>query len=133
MRLNPTLKIAFCDDDEDEHLILRETLKDAGYPDTMCDCKLNGNDLLDSLCSGILPDVILLDIYMPVMGALETLEKIRRDAKFQNVPVLLVADSPEYLEEMFKQYPHLTVDGILTKPITVDSLVNLLKPYRHCF
>ena len=133
MRLNPSLKIAFCDDDEDEHLILRDTLKDAGYPDAMCDCKLSGNDLLDSLYCGILPDVILLDIFMPVMGGLETLEKIRRDAKFQNVPVLLVTGLPEYVEATLKQYPYLTVDGILTKPITVDSLVNLLKPYRHCF
>ena len=135
MCLKPTLKIAFCDDDEDELLILRETLADAGYQDAICACAFSGKELLDVLwsCDGNLPDVILLDVTMPAMNGLETLEKIRKVPKYKKIPVLLVTGSPEYAELMFKNYPHLPIDGILTKPITLESLANLLKPYRHCF
>jgi CheY-like chemotaxis protein len=135
MCLKPTLKIAFCDDDPDDFLILRATLEDAGYRDAICACAFSGKELLDALCGsdGNLPDVILLDISMPAMDGLETLERIRRDAKYQSIPVLLMSGSPEYAEAVLKNYLHLTIDGILTKPISIDSLTNLLKPYRHCF
>lgn len=126
--LRPTLKIAFCDDDEGELLIMRRMLEDAGYSDAICACSFSGEELLDSLwaSNGNLPDVILLDILMLFKDGLEALEKIKLDAKFQNVPVLLVAGSPEYAEAVLKKFPLLAIDGTLTKPITADSFATLL-------
>ena len=65
------------------------------------------------------------------VDGLETLEIIRRDANFQNMPVLLMTGSPEYAEAVLKKYPDLAIDGSLTKPVTVDSLDALLSSYRH--
>jgi len=41
--------------------------------------------------------------------------------------------SSEYVEAALEKYPHLTVDGILIKPVTIDSFADQLKPYLHCF
>ena len=135
MCLKPTLKIAFCDEDEGELLIFRRMLEDAGYGDAIWACTLSGKELLDvlSAAAGALPDVIVLDILMLFKDGLETVEKIKRDTKLQNVPVLLMTGSPEYAEMVLKKYPNLTVDGILTKPITVDGLADLLKRCGQCF
>jgi DNA-binding NtrC family response regulator len=132
--LKPTLKIAFCGDNEYELQILQRTLEGAGYRDTICASAFSGKDLLYALRSseGELPDLILLDMLVLFVDGLETLEIIRRDANFQNMPVLLMTGSPEYAEVVLKKYPHLAIDGTLTKPLTVDSLDTLLSPYRRC-
>ena len=125
--LKPTLKIALCGDNEYELQTLQRTLEDNGYRDTICVCAFSGQDLLHALCTseGELPHVILLDILVLFADGLETLEEIRNDSKFQNVSVLLMTGSPEYARAVLKKYPHLAIDGILTKPITVDSLATL--------
>jgi CheY-like chemotaxis protein len=136
--LKPKLKIAFCGDNEGELQILQSTLEDAGYRYTICARAFSGKELLYALSTSEAepPDVILLDILILFADGLETLEKIRRDAKLRNVSVLLMTGSSEYAQAVLKKYPHLAIDGILTKPVTVDSLSNL-RSYpthstRHC-
>jgi two-component system alkaline phosphatase synthesis response regulator PhoP/two-component system response regulator VicR len=131
--LKPSLKIAFCGDNQHELQILQRTLEGAGYRDTICASAFSGKDLLYALRSseGELPDLILLDLLVLFVDGLETLETIRRDANFQNMPVLLMTGSPEYAEAVLKKYPDLAIDGSLTKPVTVDSLDALLSSYRH--
>lgn len=133
--LKPTLKIAFCGDNEDELRFLQRALEDAGYRDTICACAFSGKDLLHALCpsEGALPDAILLDILVLFGDGLNTLDEIRRDPKFQNIPVLLMTGAPEFAKSVADRYPHLAIDGSLVKPITIDSLANVLKPYHHCF
>lgn len=130
----PNLKIAFCGDNQHELQVLQRTLEGAEYQDTICASAFSGKDLLYALRSseGELPDLILLDMLVLFEDGLETLEIIRRDANFQNMPVLLMTGSPEYAEAVLKKYPHLAIGGSLTKPITVDSLNTLLGHYRHC-
>lgn len=132
--LRSTLKIAFCGD-EGEFLILRRVLGQIGYGDEIWACRFNGKALFDTLCSsdGNLPDVILLDILMLFKGGPENLEKIKNDGNSLNVPLLLMTGVSEYAEAVLKKYPHLVIDGILTKPVTSDNLANLLKPYRQSF
>ena len=114
---------------------MRKLLEEVGHGDAIWTCRFNAKALRDTLCSseGNLPDVILLDILMLFKGGLENLKNIKSDAKFQNVPLLLTAGVPEYAQAVLNKYPHLEIDGILTKPVTFDSLASLLKPYRKCF
>jgi CheY-like chemotaxis protein len=108
-------------------------LEDAGYRDAICVCKYNAKELLDALSvsDGNLPDVILVGILMLFEGGLEILEKIKLDAKFQNVPVLLMTGSPVYAEAVLMRYPHLAIAGTVTRPITIDSLATLFNLNGH--
>jgi len=54
----------------------------------------NGQEALEALENQKF-DVVLLDISMPVMDGLETLEKIRANHKLKNLPVLMVTANSE--------------------------------------
>lgn len=49
----------------------------------------NGEEALD-LAARELPDLVLLDVMMPVLGGLEVLRRLKADPALQRVPVMLV-------------------------------------------
>ena len=57
----------------------------------------NGRQGLDKLES-VSPDLIILDIKMPVMDGAEFLSFVKKDIKFRNVPVLLLTGVPNQEE-----------------------------------
>ena len=82
------------DDHMEIRLIFSRCLRDAGY--VVHNAK-NGQEAL-TLLDTARPDVILLDVFMPVMNGAEFLESMRKSPLHQSIPVLLlsaVPDSPE--------------------------------------
>ena len=75
--------IQVVDDNELNIKICREILEIADYEVVAAN---NGRTGLE-MARNLLPDVILLDIMMPVMDGLEMLSQLRRDATIQHVPV----------------------------------------------
>ncbi|MBN2555546.1 MAG: response regulator [Anaerolineales bacterium] len=66
------------------------------------------------------PDIILLDLMMPVMDGLETLILIREKSSIDTLPVLLVTASPEqYLDQKVREAGG---NGCLRKPVSMDVL-----------
>jgi CheY-like chemotaxis protein len=77
-----------------------------------------------------IPDLILLDIIMPYMGGLEVLEKIKKDDKFKNIPVVLLTNLSQKAEidtgmklgaHDFLIKSHFTPSEVLEK---INSLLN---------
>jgi CheY-like chemotaxis protein len=61
----------------------------------------NGEDALRLLLDGLSPDVVLLDLQMPVMDGLTFLDNFRAFMQFQRVPVIVIsASSGSSLEEL---------------------------------
>ncbi|HBD95846.1 MAG: hypothetical protein A2015_04590 [Spirochaetes bacterium GWF1_31_7] len=85
----------------------------------------NGEEAL-VLLSSIRPDVILLDIFMPVMNGFDVFEKIKADVNFSTIPLLLLsgAISDSKIEKLLEN-----CDGIIHKPIDSDALFIRLKKY----
>ena len=71
----------------------------------------NGVELLDYLAAGDddqdedhpRPDLILLDLLMPEMGGMETLQRLRSDDRFRTIPVVIMSssDTPAHVEEAY--------------------------------
>jgi len=80
------------DDYEDAH-VFRETLEKVD-PDVLCYYALHGQDALDKLESReiAVPDIIFLDMKMPVMDGRKFLELIRQHKKFAEIPVIIYSD-----------------------------------------
>jgi len=73
------------------------------------------------------PDLILMDIRMPVMNGLEAFDKLRVNPKTNDIPIIaltasVILEDPEKLKLC-------RFDGFLAKPITMHKLFNELRPF----
>jgi CheY-like chemotaxis protein len=106
----------------DDTPVVRETmakiLRVEGF-DTVC--AANGQEALDAL-GRVSPDVMLLDIMMPVMDGMQFLKRIRGNPKWAKVPVIVMtalSDDETSLEanqlgaNEFLVKTHFTVAGML--------------------
>lgn len=71
-------------------------------PDVLWYYALNGQDALDKLESQeiAVPDIIFLDMKMPVMGGTKFLELIRQHEKFAEIPVIIYSEKNTLREGM---------------------------------
>ena len=73
----------------------------------------------------IIPDLILLDVMMPLMTGFEVLSALKKNAKTKNIPVLMVtAQSKE--DEVLKGL-ELGADDYITKPFSPNELAARIK------
>jgi len=65
------------------------------------------------------PDVILMDIDMPVMGGIEACREIKRDEKTKNIPILVITAFNESKMEAIKA----GVDDFINKPFDMEEVI----------
>lgn len=70
------------------------------------------------------PDLILLDMHMPVMGGHEVLSEIVKDEKLRKVPVVVLTTSSE-AEDINKMY-YLRCNSYITKPVNFDNFIKVI-------
>jgi CheY-like chemotaxis protein len=97
------------DDDDSIREVLAEVLRDEGY-DVVC--ASNGEQALTELRDHGHPDLMLLDLMMPVMSGWELLELLQSSADLSRIPVVVVSamNAPGACEH-------------LAKPIDLDRLL----------
>ncbi len=75
------------------------------------------------------PDVILMDIRMPVMNGIEATKQLKKNSKTENIPVIalsasvLASDIPTLTEIGFEEY--------LPKPVVLKKLISTLSQYLN--
>jgi len=121
--------VLLVDDDETSnfmHQLLLEDLQVAGQ----IYVSLNGKEALDFLRTNCLeprlpcPELILLDINMPVMNGFEFLDKFQYLPFRQAIRVVLLTSSVNAKDaEKASAYP---VSGLVNKPLTEEKLKELL-------
>ena len=88
----PPIRVLICDDSHTIRSILSATLaSDPGM--RIAGTAVNGQACLETLASGDLPDVVLLDVEMPVMDGLTALKEIRR--RHPRLPVVMFSSLTE--------------------------------------
>ena len=85
-------KILIVEDDESQRLLYRDELSEAGYEVILT---ANGKVAMKHL-DKVKPDLVILDIVMPVMSGMETLGRIIR--KYRDVPIILNTAYSTYRE-----------------------------------
>ena len=86
----------------------------------------NGKEALDQIKSQQ-PDLILLDLMMPVLDGFAVLSEIKGDNDLRDIPVIIVsaASDSKSIVKGIKQ----GADDYITKPIDADSLKSKLKDH----
>jgi DNA-binding response OmpR family regulator len=86
-------KILVVEDDESQRLLYHDELTDSGYEVILA---ANGREALRQLDMAK-PDLIILDIVMPVMDGMETIGKIMREHR--EVPIILNTAYSSYRDD----------------------------------
>lgn len=113
--------IYYTEDDENIRELVIYALKSSGFQAVGFE---NAKDFFRGMHS-VLPDLILLDVMLPDEDGIEILKKLKRDADYKNIPVImLTAKSAEYDKVIGLD---LGADDYVTKPFGVMELVSRIK------
>ena len=110
-------KILSVDDSKTIRMIVARTLKN--YDCVVCEAA-NGEEGL-AVAASENPDVIILDITMPVMDGITMLSKLREDAALKAIPVVML--TAESSRENIAQIARLGVRDYLVKPFKDEQLI----------
>ena len=111
--------ILVIDDDDAVRSIVAETLKGEGY---RVDEASNAAAGLKRIEAGA-PDLILLDIVMPVNDGYHFLERLRRERNEAEIPIILVSATHALPDAAHD----LGVRAVLTKPFDVGILLAIVE------
>jgi CheY-like chemotaxis protein len=108
---------------DDEPLIamaLEAALEDAGYEVATA---ANGRQGLERLAGAPRPDVVLLDMMMPVMGGAAMRAAMTADPELRAIPVVVLSSLPE-------EAVRARLDGVaavLRKPCTAEQVLGAIE------
>jgi two-component system alkaline phosphatase synthesis response regulator PhoP len=114
-------KILIVDDEEDILEIIRYNLQHAGYE---TETASNGVQAIEK-ARRFKPDLIMLDIMMPVKNGMETLSDLRRDPEFSETRVLFLTALGNEQSEI--EGLNLGADDYIIKPIKPALLLSRIK------
>ncbi len=116
-------RILAVDDDSDIHNLLKVFLKNRYELES----KMNGEEALDRLIDETLPlpDLVLLDVEMPVMSGIELKKKLSQSARLKDLPVIYLTANNQYASTV----EHANDCDFLNKPIDKEDLLYVLDTF----
>ncbi len=125
--------VLLVDDDSVHRLLIRKNLEIHGFRNQILEVE-NGQQAIDYIYGTEkyadravfpMPDLILLDIKMPVMSGFEVLEKLKNDPDKKHIPVIILTTSA-HEEDIIKGYKN-GANAYVTKPIDMNEFTKKLK------
>ncbi|GAB2988486.1 hypothetical protein GCM10027049_31500 [Mucilaginibacter puniceus] len=118
MDKNSTRKIIIFDDDEDILSICKYVLHEQGWEvHTFTDC----NNIVEKV-SGILPNVILMDNWIPDVGGIAATKALKAAEKLNEIPVIYFSANSD-IQLLANQ---AGAETYLAKPFDLDELERII-------
>lgn len=113
------------EDYDDTRLLLKKGLEGLGY--TVLEAS-NGQEAVD-IAERERPDLILMDLDLPILDGIAATQRIRQQAELESVPIVAVTAYP-------MSYTHVKAfakgcDEYMAKPIDMAELANLVGRYLN--
>jgi CheY-like chemotaxis protein len=106
-----TQHILVADDDEDDRMLFEEVIKDLPYLIHLTTAKDGDETIKILLQLTELPDVLFLDLNMPIKNGLDCLTEIKKTKKIKSIPVIIFSTSsyPGAVNEAYEAGAHLYI------------------------
>ena len=115
------MTILLVDDELEYRMLIRTVLMSRGYDVILAE---NGQDALDKIL-GLRPDLIITDIYMPVMDGIKMSRAVRELADFEKVPILYLSGyDDQHTRDVVKDPRY---EGFLRKGTPLAELVQWIE------
>jgi CheY-like chemotaxis protein len=113
--------VLLVDDDADVRNAVKEFLHDEGFTVVSA---MNGADALNTLRTGFRPNVIVLDIMMPVMDGWDFRAAQLADTALREIPVIVISASGFGRDTIRSQ---LNTFEVVSKPIELDDFLKAVR------
>lgn len=113
--------ILVIEDDHNIRVVIRQALESEGYKVYSA---ANGRDGLELLKQIDQPNLILLDLMMPLMTGWEFIKAQKKHRLLRDIPVVIVSATESI------QGTHVPAREIIHKPFEIQELLNVVK--KHC-
>lgn len=117
-------KVLIVDDDRTSRRVMEKII------DSYWDCNIllaeNGAEAL-TIMRGSKPNLVILDIMMPIMNGIDCLIEMRSDASLVDIPVIMyscVAD-----RRVLNSLTELEINSYLLKPVIKENVIEKISPY----
>lgn len=108
--------IALVDDEKNVRMTIKTALKKEGFE--ICEFS-NGQEAYDAVCGGLNPELVVMDIMMPVMDGIMCLRKLREAGI--KTPVMFLTSRDEEFDKVLGL--ELGADDYLCKPFSMRELI----------
>ncbi len=125
-------KVLVVEDTKEIASLVKFKLLSAGFEVTVAEDGRRGLELAGE----IVPDLIVMDVMMPVMNGLETLMNLKNDRKLRAIPVILL--TAQSTEQEIVRGLEIGAEDYITKPFSPQELlvrvkIVLARPKRSTF
>lgn len=114
--------VLIVDDEASNRAVLRDTLEPFGFSILE---SVTGHEALDA-CERYQPDVILMDLQMPVMDGFEATARIKENPEYYEIPVIAVTAASSTDEQFHEKYISAGFSGYIQKPYNVNKLLEVV-------
>jgi CheY-like chemotaxis protein len=123
--LNGKKQILVVDDDPMVVRVLREPLERAGYKVKVA---AHGLEALQAV-KDHRPDLIILDILMPMLDGFKTTRLLKFDKRFKDIPIIVLTSRATEGER--KMGEQVGADEFLFKPFRPPQVLNMVRRYLN--
>ena len=121
-------KVIIADDDLDDHYIIKQAFDDV-CPSFSCLSVFNGIELLEKMNAqqneSFNPDLVLMDLNMPLLNGLGALAQIRQNEALKKIPVYMLSTSRFDYDKT--KALELGADDFFTKPNKYSELRDIIR------
>jgi CheY-like chemotaxis protein len=115
--------IMYVDDDPEDIEIFIEAVKETDGS-IKCLVAQNGREAMDILHADLIPEFVFLDINMPVINGKVLLTEIRRNKKFEDIPVVMYSTTMDQGE--IEEYKKMGANHFLIKQNRFQDLCDAI-------
>jgi two-component system cell cycle response regulator DivK len=118
-----TKRILVVEDQEDNRIILRDLLSDAGYEVI----EVGDGEKALSAAAAHYPDVIIMDIQLPLLDGYEATRRIKADPALRRIPIIVVTSYA--LSDDETKARAAGCDAYVAKPFSPRALLAKIREY----